>query len=67
MHKEKHLPMPFGNIIPQAVMVSPDGKFTYNDLSLIEDYEDFWFTSEEVLDETMTLLDVDVCLFNSRN
>lgn len=67
LHRKKNLPMPFGNIIPQAIMVSPDGKFTYNDLSLIEDYEDFWFTSEEILDETMTLLNVDVCLFNSRN
>lgn len=66
LHKEKNLPMPFGNLIPQAIMVSPDGKFTYKDLSLIEDYEDFWFTSEEVLEETMTLLNTDVCLFNYR-
>lgn len=47
-------------------MVSPDGVFTHKDLSLIEDYEDFWFTSEEVLEETMTLLNTDVCLFNYR-
>jgi hypothetical protein len=66
LHKEKNLPMPFGNIIPQAIMVSPDGVFTHKDLSLIEDYEDFWFTSEEVLEETMALLNTDVCLFNYR-
>jgi thymidylate kinase len=67
LHKEQNLPMSLGNIIPQAMKDSPDGVFTHKDLSLSEDYEDFWFTSEEVLDETMTLLDVDVCLFNSRN